>query len=310
MPIKKFLKKASFAWFAYMRYQYLQYIFRVFRFSGLNDKDFCDLKFSKKYGKNIDFENPKTFNEKIQWLKIYDKREITRICTDKLLVRDYVKKKLGKDICPRVIKIYDKASDIKASDLPKRFVLKTNHGSGMNIICHDRDKFNLKIAKIKLNVWMKIDWYKKTRAYGCKNIERKIICEELIDDGSGKTPNDYKFFCFNGVPKYIEFDFDRYEGHKRNMYDINWNFLDFRITYPNDPQRMNEKPKLLEKATSYAKKLSEDFPFARVDFYLTDSEIYLGEITLYHDNGFTTFIPEIWNEKFGDEFSVGNNNYP
>ena len=101
MPIKKFLKKASFAWFAYMRYQYLQYIFRVFRFSGLNDKDFCDLKFSKKYGKNIDFENPKTFNEKIQWLKIYDKREITRICTDKLLVRDYVKKKLGKDICPK-----------------------------------------------------------------------------------------------------------------------------------------------------------------------------------------------------------------
>ena len=175
--------------------------------------------------KPLNLDNPVTFNEKIQWLKLYNSIPIKTRLADKYLVREYVKNKIGKEYLIPLLGVYDKFEEINFGMLPDKFVIKCNHGSGYNIIVKDKSKLNLKDIQTKINNWMNINY---PFVYGMelhyRDIEPKIIIEEFMDDGTGDL-KDYKITCFNGKPELIWVDSDRFTNHKRNLYDLNWKQL-------------------------------------------------------------------------------------
>ena len=285
-------------------YRILQYKWRKFSKLIISDERFLKRMYYKKFGKKLNLENPNTYNEKIQWIKLYDKNPKMPVCADKFLVRRYVKARLGKDICVPLIGVYENPEHINFDELPEKFVLKVNFGSGYNIICQDKEKLDFKRARRQLKRWMKTDYSVMGREWLYKNIKPKIVCEQLLEDTSGRIPHDYKIFCFNGKPKYIKVDIDRFTEHKRNIYDTNWNYLDFSIKKPKATHIKIEKPKQLDDMLEIAEKLSKEFLHVRVDYYIIDDTLYLGELSFHHASGFGKFYPKKWDRTFGDELSL------
>lgn len=230
------------------------------------------------------------FGEKIQWIKLYGNLETYKDLVDKYRVREYVEKKIGKKYLTEIIKVYSSTNEINFEELPDRFVLKLNTGSGYNIICKDKEKINRKKVIKQLNNWLKEDYFKIKKEPQYKNIEKKIICEKYMENKRGELL-DYKLFCFNGKAEFIEVDFDRFENHAMNFYDLKWNLMDLKKgKYPNYSGKL-EKPENLNEMIEVAEKLSEELPFARIDLYDVDNKIYFGEITLTPAGGLTPFIP-------------------
>lgn len=230
------------------------------------------------------------FGEKIQWIKLYGNLEKYKDLVDKYRVREYVEKKIGKKYLTEIIKVYSSTNEINFEELPERFVLKLNTGSGYNIICKDKEKINRKKVINQLNNWLKEDYFKIKKEPQYKNIEKKIICEKYMENKKGELL-DYKLFCFNGKTEFIEVDFDRFENHAMNFYDLKWNLMDLKKgKYPNYSGKL-EKPENLNEMIEVAEKLSEELPFARIDLYDIDNKIYFGEITLTPAGGLTPFIP-------------------
>ena len=230
------------------------------------------------------------FGEKIQWIKLYGNLETYKDLVDKYRVREYVEKKIGKKYLTEIIKVYSSTNEINFEELPDRFVLKLNTGSGYNIICKDKEKINRKKVIKQLNNWLKEDYFKIKKEPQYKNIEKKIICEKYMENKKGELL-DYKLFCFNGKTEFIEVDFDRFENHAMNFYDLKWNLMDLKKgKYPNYSGKL-EKPENLNEMIEVAEKLSEELPFARIDLYDVDNKIYFGEITLTPAGGLTPFIP-------------------
>lgn len=230
------------------------------------------------------------FGEKIQWIKLYGNLETYKDLVDKYRVREYVEKKIGKKYLTEIIKVYSSTNEINFEELPDRFVLKLNTGSGYNIICKDKEKINRKKVIKQLNNWLKEDYFKIKKEPQYKNIEKKIICEKYMENKKGELL-DYKLFCFNGKAEFIEVDFDRFENHAMNFYDLKWNLMDLKKgKYPNYSGKL-EKPENLNEMIEVAEKLSEELPFARIDLYDVDNKIYFGEITLTPAGGLTPFIP-------------------
>ena len=197
---------------------------------------------------------------------------------DKILLRNYSKKILGKDICVPILKIFNKAEEINYEDLPEKFVLKCNHGSLMNIICKDKNKFDLEKAKLKLNNWMKINYGLINFEYQYINVKKKIILEKYLDDNI----TDYKINCFNGKPHHIRVKKHIYGKNVNNIYSLNWTLTGIKfnyLDYVRDPLIKIEKPLHLDKMLEYAKILSSQFCYCRVDFYEVNDTVYLGEMT-------------------------------
>lgn len=235
----------------------------------------------RKHGLTISLKNPITIQDKLAWLNIYDVNPLKVLCADKIKVHDYCKEKLGKDICIPIIKVYDSIDEIDLNELPNSFVLKCNHGSGMNIIVKDKDEFDFEDAKKKLTLWMADDFtFRNGFEAHYHDIERKIFAEEYKEDSSNGLI-DYKFICFNGKPTFIQIIYDRF-GPKRHMnyYDVNFNYVNLaRRDFRTDPLFDHKKPERLELMLSYAETLSSDFPFVRIDFYEVNGEVFLGEMT-------------------------------
>lgn len=230
------------------------------------------------------------FGEKIQWMKMYGGLEKYSNLVDKYVVREYVKNKVGEKYLTNIIEVYDSTSEIDFNKLPEKFVLKLNTGSGYNIICKDKEKLNKEKTIRQLNKWLKEDYTKIKKEPQYKNIDKKIICEEYMENKEGNL-FDYKLFCFNGKVEFIEVDFDRFENHAMNFYDRKWNLLDLKKgKYPNYSKEL-KKPDNLEEMIEIAEKLSGELPFARVDLYDVDGKIYFGEITLTPAGGLTPFTP-------------------
>ena len=223
---------------------------------------------------NYNDTNLITFEDKINWLVIHDTNMLKSKCADKIKLHDYSKQKLGKDICNKILKIYKKAEDINLNELPEQFVLKTNHGSGFNIIVEDKKKLNIEDTKATLNNWIKID-YGKIFEFHYSFIKRKIFAEEFI----GQNLKNYKFLCYGGRPKYVYVSIKDNGTKYRNFYDMNWNFLNFSCLSQPHPNYKFNKPKFFELMKDYAKKLSSDFKFVRVDLYELEKEVRLGELT-------------------------------
>ncbi len=247
----------------------------------------------ERTGNTLNLNNPQTFNEKIQWMKLYDSTPIKTRLADKYLVRDWVKERIGEEYLIPLLGVWDNFDDINFDELPNDFVLKCNHGCGYNIIVKDKSKLNIKNARKKINNWMNEDFaYKYGLELHYSPIQRKIIAEKYIENGEGDL-YDYKFWCFDGKVQYIQFLSERNtNGLKMAFYDTDWNKQDFAYTYPLDEKTM-EKPDNLSEMIYLAENLSNGFNHVRVDFYrLNDGKIYFGEMTFTSCSGVSKWQPK------------------
>ena len=258
----------------------------------------------KWYVKNLDQElnldHPKTFNEKIQWLKLFDSTQEKALLADKLRCRQWVEEKIGAQyLVPVIGGGYKSFDEIDFSKLPDSFVLKTNHGSSTNIIVKDKNTLNLKEARMKMNRWMASNYgFNQGFELHYGMITPQIICEKYM----GESLNDYKFFCFNGKPEFIWVDVGRYTNHCRNTYDLEWNELPFII---DRFKRVSvDRPQNLDLMTKLAGELSSGFSFVRVDFYEIDGRVYFGEMTFTSSSGRDKFYPNKYDLIIGDKIEL------
>lgn len=266
----------------------------------LPDKTYIKIKFWLETGYRLDLNNPQSFNEKLQWLKFNDQHDEYTMMVDKYLVKDYVASLIGEKYLIPTIGVYNTIEEIKWEDLPQQFVLKTTGDSGGVIVCKDKTKLNIDETKKKLGKLKNRNYYKYNKEYPYKNVHPRYIVEEYIVDESGYELKDYKFFCFNGEPKFVQIDFDRYSNHRRNVYDINWNLLDLQIKFPKGHDRIFPKPDNYEEMLEVARMLSKGIPHVRIDLYNVTGKIYFGEMTFFHGSGMEVFTPLEWDYKFGD----------
>lgn len=286
------------------------FIIKVFRQinillnKNVNDVDYIKKRFKKRIGKELNLDNPITFNEKLQWLKINDRNPIYTKMVDKYEVKKIVSQKIGERYVIPTIGIYDKWSDIDFNKLPNKFVIKCTHDSGGIYICKNKSKFNKFKAKIKIETHLKRNFYYYGREWPYKNVKPKILIEKYMSDKEGEL-KDYKFFCFNGKVKCFKIDFDRFTNHGANYYDRNGKLLHFgeKICPPNYEKKI-EIPQNINEMMNLAEQISKNMKFVRVDFYNINKRIYFGEITFYPASGFGLFIPEEWDKKLGDWLTI------
>lgn len=253
-------------------------------------------------GKALNIKQPESFNEKINWIKLYNRDPLMTICADKLKVREFIKNKLGEDKLVPLLWYGKKPEDIPFNELPTAFALKTNNASGTNVIVKDKEKINQNEIINQLNSWLSQDFYTPKREWVYKDIPPRIICEEFLEQDGGDELRDYRFFCFNGKPRFISVDFSITDKSKtrRNLYDLDWNLMDAEITYPKELNIKVEKPEKLEEMIRYSEILAKGFPHVRIDFYYINKKILFGEMTFYHQSGFGEVRPESFGYKIGD----------
>lgn len=269
-------------------------------FRIIPDYLYLKIKFRLKMNKKLDLNNPKTFNEKLQWLKLHDRKpEYTRY-VDKYEVRSYIKETIGEEYLIPLIGVYNSFDEIDFDILPNQFVLKPNHTSGNVYICKDKSKIDYVKLKKEVNAWMKREYYWVHREWPYKNIKPKIICEDYMVDESGMELKDYKFMCFSGKVGCVFVCSNRNskDGLNVDFYDTQWNHLPFERHYPNSGQNIN-KPKNFDKMIKFAEILSLDIPFVRVDFYEANEQLYFGELTFYPGSGYEEFTPESYDNLLG-----------
>lgn len=264
-------------------------------FSKLDDKEFLEMKFKATFGYELNLENPKTFNEKLQWLKIHDHNPIYTDLVDKYEVKKYIANKLGNQYVIPNIGIWNTSEEIDFSKLPNQFVLKCTHNSGLGLcVCKDKSSINVKKVKKRLKRALKENYYYLGREWPYKNIRPRVIAEEYLEDASGGLV-DYKFFCFDGFVDNVMVCIDRHTGDpKFYFFDKHWNLLRLNILGKQASVDFTlPKPKCIDKMFEIASELSKGFPFVRVDLYECNGSIYFGELTFYPDSGFDkNILPE------------------
>lgn len=272
----------------------------------LSDKNYIRLKWAINMSYPLNLDAPKSFNEKLQWLKLNDRKPIYSQMVDKYGAKFYVSDRLGDKYIIPTLGVWNRVDDIEWHKLPDRFVLKCTHNSGGLVISKDKSKLDIEKAKRILNQSLKFDFYKAGREWPYKDVPRRIIAEEFMEDSEGQDLSDYKIHCFNGEPKAILVCRDRFSatGLTEDFYDEKWNHMDVRRpNHPNAAVPM-EKPDELELMLDLARKLSAEVPFLRVDFYIVNHHIYFGELTFYPATGMTPFVPEEWDWKFGSWINI------
>ncbi|MDR1579351.1 MAG: hypothetical protein LBS35_03260 [Synergistaceae bacterium] len=252
-------------------------------------------------GERLNLDSPRTFNEKIQWLKLHDSTPLKTRLADKYLARDWIKEKIGEEYLIPLLGVWDKFDDIDFNTLPDRFVLKANHGSGWNIVVRGKSKLDIPEARAKFEHWLKTNYaFMAGFELHYKDIKPKIIAEEYIENLDVHGLYDYRFLCFNGEPKSIWWDVGSgTPDHQRDIYDLEWNLQPLRVTWPHVSAKLG-KPSKLAEMIDLAKKLSEDFIFVRVDFYYADSKIYMGELTFTPLTGLCNWNPDSYNLVYGE----------
>lgn len=253
----------------------------------------------------VNFHNPKLFSEKQQWLKIYDRRPEYTVMVDKYLVRSYIEEKLGKEyLIPLVGGPWTSTEEVNLSILPEQFVLKCSNGNGVEI-CIDKSKFDFDSAKTRLEYSMKNNLFWYSREWPYKNSNSVIIAEEYLQEDIV----DYKFYCFNGIPKYVIIITNRFGpgGAYGDMYDMEGNHLPVKdIDFPNNPHRRPSLPNSFEEMKEIAYKLSSGIPFVRIDLYEKDSRPFFGEITFFDAAGFPKFDPPEFDIELGNLIQLPN----
>lgn len=268
-------------------------------FNWMPDKLFIKLNYRCRFGKKLDLDNPRTYNEKLQWLKLYDRDPKHTELVDKYEVRKFIKDKIGEQYLIPLIGVWDSVEDIDFDKLPEQFVLKCTHDSGGVIICRDRSQFNVEEAKKKLSYLMKRNFYKLHREWPYKNVKHRIIAEKYMVDESGTQLKDYKFFCFNGEPKMMFVATDRNIDTRFDFYDMEFKHMDFKNGHENADKHI-EKPTGFEEMKRLAAILSKGIAHVRVDFYDINGKVYFGEMTFFHWSGYVPFEPESYDYMLGE----------
>ena len=260
-------------------------------------------RYLKRIGHPLDWDRLNTYTEKMQWEKLYDNNLLKTEYADKLLVRRWIAQTIGQEYLIPLLGEWDSFDDIDFDKLPSCFVLKTNHGSGTNLIVKDKSLLDKKAAKIKFNDWMKIDFGFLSMELHYSNIKRKIIAEQYIESENGEL-QDYKFLCFDGVPYYCWVDMGRYSHHTRNVYDLDWNLQPWnQETYSHYDEPI-PKPENFDEMINIAKTLSMGFSHVRVDLYNVKGKVYFGEMTFTNGGGFDRIIPEEYDRMLGDLWHI------
>ena len=273
-------------------------------FKWIPDEPYLRLLFRAEVGQKLNLNNPKSYNEKLQWIKLYDHNPVYTVMADKYLVRDFVRRRIDEDILIPFCGVWDKPEDIDFDSLPEQFVLKCNHDSGSIIKCTDKASFDRQKAVKKLRKRLKRDYYKVTREWPYKNIRRRIIAEVYLEDSKCRELPDYKFYTFNGEVKMIMVTTGRAAGDTRaEYYDENFNPLNIQWGYER-PDNPLPKPALFEKMKQYARILSEDTPELRVDFYICNGRIYFGELTFFDGGGLMPVDPVELDYKLGSWIDI------
>jgi len=283
-----------------------QYYYKYF----LKDEEIIRKRFKDTMGKEVNLENPVNFNDKLQWLKLNWYDHLAVKCADKYKVREFVIDKIGEEYLNELYAVYNSVDEIDLSELPKQFVLKGTHGSGFNIICRDKSKINWKKEKKRMKRWLKINYHWKTREWVYKDIKPKIICEKLLLTEEGKLPRDYKFHCFHGNVDNVMVAINREtDDTKFYFFDKKWNLLEYNISGREAPKDFTLKqPKKINQMFKIAQKLSEEFPFVRVDLYYIKGQIYLGELTFFPQSGMDSNLLEDTDKLLGNKINLNEIN--
>lgn len=282
-----------------------EFMYNAFWYYLLPDSWEITYHFKKNVGYVPNLKNPKSFNEKIQWLKLNDRDSRYPDLIDKFKVKDIVKEIIGDEyIIPTLFGPYYDIEDIPWSDLPEQYVIKCNHDAASVIICKDKFIFDVEYAKKNLSLCLKRNYYHSMgKQWGYKNIDRCVFVEQYVEDNKTHDLPDFKFYCFNGKVKCIFVGRERFTSDKGvlvNLYDRDWNKLPFEHYHPNYEGDI-PRPKKLEKMIEIAEKLAKfvNNPFVRIDLYDVNEKIYFGEFTFYPGGGFEEFRPEVWDQILG-----------
>lgn len=268
-------------------------------FKYFPDKVAIKILWKNEFGRNLNLINPQSFNEKLQWLKLYYRKDIMTRLVDKIAVKEFVSNLISENYIIPTIATSDSINEINLDSLPNSFVIKTSAGGGGNNVLIIRDK-NDTIRKSIIEKFSNISKesaFFPGREWPYKNVKNRIIIEELI--GGGRLL-DYKLFCFNGEPKFFKIDFDRYTNHHANYYSLNGDRFPFgEKSCPPSADKEFPLPENFDEMISIARKLSSDFPFVRVDLYNVNGKIYFGEITFFPASGFGRFTDDKWDFELG-----------
>lgn len=270
----------------------------------ISDKTYLKLLYETRIGKKLSLKNPITFDEKLQWLKLYDRKDEYTVWADKYEVRNYVAEKLGEQYLIPLLGVWNSADELKLDDLPEQFVLKCTHDSASVCICTNKKNFDWNAAMDKLQKSLNQNYYWHSREWPYKNITPRIIAEAYMTDESGTELKDYKIYTFGGEPYLIQVDFDRFHNHRRNLYTTEWEYIDETIEYSKDPNVKIAKPEHLEEMLECSRKLAVGTISLRTDFYSINGKIYFGEITFYQEAGFAHFEHEEFAKKLGDQIKL------
>ena len=269
-------------------------------FKWLPDKMYLELLYFFKLGKKLNLKDPKTFTAKLQWLKLYNRHPEYTKMVDKYEVKNYVSEILGKDYIIPTLGVWEKFSDINFDELPSKFVLKTTHGGGSVgvVICKDKALLNMDNAKKNIEESFKLDIYKMFREWPYKNVPKRIIAEQYMQDDSGEL-RDYKFYCFNGEPKVMLLASNRFTEHNFTYFDMDFHKLPISSRDGKISSEVLEKPENFDEMKLVAKKLSQGLPHVRVDLYSCNHRIYFGELTFFDGSGYDDMESDEWNLRFG-----------
>ena len=278
-------------------------------FHWMKDETYLKWVFRSKMGYWPDLKNPKTFNEKIQWLKLHDRNPLYTKLVDKYEVKKIVADIIGEEYIIPTIGVWDRFEDIDFDKLPNQFVLKCTHDSGGLVICKDKSKLDISAAKKKIEKCLKANYYWGFREWPYKNVKPRIIAEKYMEDSVNFVPEDYKVYCINGMPNYIVVFHNRFNNAKvlsETVYDENLKALDVSFDEKFQIEKRDfPNPKMGKALFDVAKKLCAGYPQVRVDFYVIDERIYFGEITLSTASGLTHFVPNEWDLKLGQMMKIG-----
>ena len=287
----KFIFDKDFRWL---------YLGRKEFFNNMSDEEFLRKKYKCQLHKDLNLENPQYFNEKMQWLKLYNRKPEYVQMVDKVAVKDYVASRIGNEHIIPTIAVYDKYEDIDFDKLPDKFVIKCTHDSASTFVCSNKRNFDFAAAKKRINERLKTHYFMLGREWPYKFVEPKIIIEQFMVDESGTELKDYKFFCFNGKVKCFSVDFNRFTNHRANYYTPDFELMTLgKKLCPPDPGQKLERPDHLDEMIKIAEQLSEGIPFLRVDLYNINGQIYFGELTFYPASGFSPFLTDEWDKELG-----------
>lgn len=266
----------------------------------LSDELYLKLIYRVTIGKKLNLQHPQSFNEKLQWLKLHDRKPEYTSMVDKLKVKEYVANTIGSEYIIPTLGVWDTFDEIDFESLPSQFVLKVTHDSGGTIVCDDKSSLDLVSAKKKIEKSLHHNYYYSGREWPYKNVTPRIIAEKYMIDTSKQELRDYKFLCFNGIAKVMYIVSDRFssKGMCLDFFDMNFNHLPIKNGYPNASKKFN-RPNDFNKMRELAENLSKGIPQVRIDFYNVNDRIYFGEITFYCSSGFLPFTPEKWDYKLG-----------